>query len=373
MQDRPQLPDRDKGNDGANDPRPAAPDDRLEPDMRDAGDALEADAPEEALGPVDDTVRVELPAAPPSPAAGPPPARRVPLTPVDQGAGSPAHPRVHVDRDSSWFWPLVNLIGLVAVVLVNWLANWLPFNDVTTGEVANRNAVPFLPAGWTFTIWGLIYAMLLAFVIYGFLPAGRNNPRIQAVGPFFLVANIANISWLFLWHWEQFGASLIVMAILLATLTGIYAVVRVRGRSGVEPTVVQRLIVWTPFSVYLGWISLATLANLQVWMDNGGWDGGPFGLRAWAVIFLLAGVLIAAGVAFFFHDAAFTLVYVWAYLGIAQEQWSTTKLVSVTAILLVIVAAALTVMASMLAFDSRTVQGRARLPFRRRTSPSSGV
>lgn len=362
--------------------RPTSSDqDRLESDAHDAGDALESDNPAEALSPAEDDLLVEV--GPPRPEPKPGDEARAPRRitfgatppPSDQGGvGSPAHPRVHVDRDSSWFWPLVNLVGLVAVVLINWLANWLPFNDMTTGDIANRHPVPFQPAGWAFAIWIVIYALLLAFVIYGFLPAGRNNPRIRAVGPFFLVANIANITWLFLWHWEQFGASLIPTTALLAALIGIYGIIRLRGRSGVEPTVIQRLLVWTPFSVYLAWVSIAILSNLQIWMDRGGWDGGPFGLRTWAVIFLLAGVLLAAGVAFFFHDAAFTLVYVWAYLGIAQKQWDPSKLVSITAILLVIVAAAVTVMGFILAFDQRTVQGSGgRFALRRRASPPAGL
>jgi len=366
MQDRP----HDRNPEQPDQPEPtSSPDERLPEDAFDAGDALEADSPHQALSPDAETTRIELRASPePAPGAAPG-RRRIPFVSRDAGAGSPAHPRSYVSRDSAWFWPLVSLVGLAAVVLINWLANWVPFNDVTTGDIANRNPVPFQPADWAFTIWFVIYALLLVFVIYGFLPAGRNNPRVQAVGPFFLVANLANILWIFLWHWERFGAALIVMAVLLAALIAIYYVVRRRYRDAAEPTTIQRLVVWTPFSVYLGWISLAILSNVQVWMDRGGWDGGPFGLRAWAVIFLLAGVLVAAAVGFFFHDAAYTLVFVWGYLGIAQKQWDVSKLVSVTAILLVIVAAAVTVMAFILAFDRRTLPGRP-LSLRRRGTPA---
>jgi translocator protein len=358
MHDRSQSPN----------PNPDTPDDRIDAaadadiDDMDAGDALESDQPHQSLAPDVDAgvTRIELE-----------PAREVrrDAPARDAGVGSPTHPRSYVSRDSSWFWPLVNLVGLVAVVLINWLANWVPFNDLTTGEIADRHPVPFQPAGWAFTIWGVIYVMLLVFVIYGFLPAGRNNPRVQAVGPFFLVANLANIAWIFLWHWEQFTGALIAMVVLLASLVGIYAVIRRRGRDTAEPSVIHRLIVWTPFSVYLGWISIAMLANIQVWMTTGGWDGGPFGLRAWAVIFLLAGVLVAAAVGFFFHDAAYAAVFVWGYLGIAQEQWSLARLVSVTAIGLVVVVAAVTVMAFMLAFDRRTMPG-GPFGFRRRGSPA---
>ena len=343
---------QDRESHGNDQSRPASPDDRLQPAAEDAGSLGET----EPVGPG---------------AGGPGRTRRIPFRAVGDAGGRGEAGR-GAGGDRAWFWPVVNLVGLAAVILVNWLANWLPLNDQTTGEIANRNPVPFQPAGWAFAIWIVIYALLLVFVVYGLLPPGRTNPRIQAVGPFFLVANIANITWLFLWHWEQFGGALVAMTVLLAALVGIYAMIRARGRAGVEPTLLQRLAVWTPFSVYLGWISVAILANIQIWMDRGGWDGGPFGLRAWAVIFMVAGVLVAAGVAFFLHDAAYTAVFVWAYLAIAQKQWDVSKAVSITAILLVVVAAAVTAMAFILAFDRRTMQGGG-VSLRRRPSPSSGM
>src|SRR5690606_19891653 len=97
-------------------------------------------------------------------------------------AAEPAGP-----RDRSWIaWPLISLIGLAAVVLVNWLANWLPLNDITTGQISNDHPVPFQPAGWVFSIWGLIYVLLAVFVIFSFFPQGRRATRINAVGPVFL-------------------------------------------------------------------------------------------------------------------------------------------------------------------------------------------
>lgn len=364
MQDRPDA--RDK-----NPPATHVPNDEI---IDDVGDGLESDQPHEALTLNSDHPRrtVELTSAPAASTRQTPDmnARQAPssaplVEPGSVDPGSPENPRTFVTRDRSWMWPIISLVGLAVVVLVNWLANWIPFNDQTTGQIANRNPVPFQPAGWAFSIWGLIYVLLFVFVVYSFLPAGRHSSRIQRVGPLFLVANIANISWLLLWHYNVVGASLIAMVVLLASLLGIYSLLWRRADNPGKVPVLRRLIVRVPFSVYLGWIAVAILANIQIWMSRGGWDGGPFGLQGWAVIFLVAGVLVAAAIAFFAHDAAYPLVFVWGYLGIAQEQWDSSKLISILAILMVIVAAALAAMAFLLSFDSRTKLSMP-MPLRRR-------
>lgn len=254
--------------------------------------------------------------------------------------------------DRPWRWPLISLAGLVAVILVNWLAVWLPLNDRTTGEIANAHAVPFQPAGWAFLIWSLIYGLLLAFVIYSFLPAGRHSSRIQAIGPFFLIANIANIAWIIAWHWEQFFASLVAIVILLGSLAAIYAMLRTRDEHGRRGSLIQRFLVGGTFSIYLGWISIATLANLEVWMANGGWSGGPFGLNGWTIIFLIGGLLVASVFAFFGRDAAYPLVFAWGFAAIAQEQWGESALISILAGILALAALALVVMAILLEFDA---------------------
>lgn len=255
-------------------------------------------------------------------------------------------------REQAWFWPVVSLAGLLAVIGVNVLATSLPLNGQTTGEISDAHPVFFRPAGWTFTIWGVIYALLLVVVIYGLLPVGQRDRRVQAIGPVFLVANIANIAWIFAWHWERFALSLIVMVVLLASLAIIYGLIRRHADERMSR--LRRLVLKVPFAVYLGWISVAILANLQTWMDAGGWSGGLFGLRGWAVVFLFAGILVAAGVAIFAREAAYPLVFAWGYAGIAAEQWDASRLVSILAGVLSAVAVVVAGMAFMLAFDTRS-------------------
>lgn len=333
-------------------PDPLDLDDQHAGGSGDAGGALEADAPEEHLAAEPATARTE-----------PARIRRLRIRPAEEAPlGAPPRDATPAPTGArAWLWPLISLVGLAAVVLVNWLANWLPLNDMTTGAISDAHPVPFQPAGWAFSIWAVIYGLLAIFVVYSFFPAGHRDTRIRAVGPVFLIANAANIAWIFAWHWLRFQGALIALVVLLGAVATIYLMLRA-ARHDHEMSTARRLIIALPFSIYLAWATIATVANLEVWMREGGWDGGIFGLRGWTVIFLLLGVIVAAGVAFFGHDAAFPLVFVWAYLGIAQRQWDDDTLLSILAIVLVVAAAALTVMAFILSFDARSGPRMATTP-----------
>jgi len=256
-----------------------------------------------------------------------------------------------IDVRSEWFWPLVNLVGLIAVVAMNALATIVGFNGQSTGDVVNSDPVSFQPAGWAFSIWSLIYALLVAFVVYSFLPPGRRDPRIAGIGPAFLVANIANISWLLLWHWEQWFASLLVILVLLLALAYIY--MRLRRGTADQPATGERLMVWTPFSVYLGWITVAVLANVTVWSERTGTEISGLSPQGWAAVAVVIAVAAAALMAVWRRDPSYTAVIAWGVLAVAVEQWDRSKGVAITAIIGALIAAALVVFAALLAYETR--------------------
>lgn len=215
---------------------------------------------------------------------------------------------------------IITVIGVLATIAINGLANALPLNGQETGAISDRFAIYFVPAGYVFAIWGLIYLGLLAFATYQALPAQRTNPRLRAVGSFFAVSNAANIVWIFLWHYEIFPATLAVMLVLLASLIAIYL------RLGIGRTRVARSEAWlvrVPFSIYLGWITVATIANATQLLYFLGWNGGAISPQAWATIMLAVAVVVAALMAWTRRDAAYLAVLVWAFTGIALKHAAT--------------------------------------------------
>jgi benzodiazapine receptor len=139
---------------------------------------------------------------------------------------------------------LVVVLAVVATVLLNGLANALPLNGLTTGEISDRFQVYFVPAGYVFSIWGLIYLALAAYAVYQALPAQRENARLGRIGYLFVLSCLANVTWLFLWHYEQFAWTMVAMIGLLLSLIAIYLRLGI-GRTQVPPA--ERWLVHVPF------------------------------------------------------------------------------------------------------------------------------
>jgi tryptophan-rich sensory protein len=208
------------------------------------------------------------------------------------------------------------IAALAATIGMNALANALPLNGQTTGAISNRFPVKITPPGYVFSIWGLIYTGLISYAVYQALPAQRANPRLRRIARPFILSCAANIAWLLLWHYNRprltVGAML---GILLALIS-----VNTRLGRPLQGPLGERLLARLPFSVYLGWISVATLVNVTVALYDAGWDGFGADPQIWTAGLLAIGAGLGAGMAGLRGDASFPLVLLWAFLGIAQKQ-----------------------------------------------------
>jgi hypothetical protein len=221
----------------------------------------------------------------------------------------------------------MNILATVVALTVNVLASTLPLNGKNTGAISDQFKVFFVPAGYVFAIWGVIYIGWLAFSIYQLLPAQRSNPRLQRIGWLYALSGLLNAGWLFTWHYELFPLSVVVMLALLVTLIAIYLRLD-NGR--VQVSTVEKWCVNIPFSVYLGWISVATIANITDLLYYWRWDGFGIAPEMWAVMMLLVATVLALTMALTRGDVAYLSVFVWSFVGIAVKQ-SATPLVANTA------------------------------------------
>jgi hypothetical protein len=223
------------------------------------------------------------------------------------------------------FRQILVVLTVLATIVVNILANALPLNGLNTGEISDRFQVYFVPAGYVFSIWGVIYIGLIAYAVYQALPAQRENPRLRQTGYLVAASGLANITWLFLWHYEQFGLTLVAMLILLGLLIAIYQRL---GMAKISASPAETWTVRVPFSIYLGWITVATVANVTALLDYLNWDGFGIAPEIWMLIVLAAVLVIAALVSLTRRDMAYNLVILWALVGIAVKH-SAVLLVSI--------------------------------------------
>lgn len=232
------------------------------------------------------------------------------------------------------------VFAVLAVIGVNVAANALPINGLNTGEISDRFDILFVPAGYVFSIWGLIYLGLLGYAVYQALPAQAGNPRLRAIAGPFVLSSIANIAWIFLWHYLLFPWTLVAMIALLLSLIAVY--LRLRRTDDVV-SAAERWLARVPFSIYLGWISVATIANVTQVLYYIQWSGWGISAVGWAIVMLVVGVVLAGIMAFNERDPAYVLVFVWAYVGIAIAQadepyvamtaWGGTAMLALLAVL----------------------------------------
>lgn len=216
---------------------------------------------------------------------------------------------------------ILNAIALVVMIYINYLANALPLNGKTTGELSDAYPNLFVPAGFTFAIWGVIYLALIAFVVYQlsvvFSKKAENTAFISQIGIWFIVSCLANGSWIFAWHYQNIPLSLGIMFCILGSLIMIYQRLQI---GLVNPKSAIKWLVHTPFSVYLGWITVATIANVTTFLVDISWDG--FGIldELWAVFVLVVGIYIGQTMLSKRRDIAYALVIIWAYYGIYAKR-----------------------------------------------------
>jgi len=207
--------------------------------------------------------------------------------------------------------------ALVAVLIMNAAATLLPINGVSTGAVSDANPTFITPAGWTFSVWSAIYLGLTAYAVYQALPRQAPNPRLRAIGWWFVGSSALNITWLLLWHYLRLPLTILAMIALLGSLIVIYQ--RLWSAPGPAGTT-ERLVVDLPFSIYLAWITIATIANAAIVLSAAGWGGWGIDPRTWASIMIAVGAGLAAWMAFSRRDVGWALVVVWALAGIAAGQ-----------------------------------------------------
>lgn len=220
---------------------------------------------------------------------------------------------------SETVWKVVTPLAFLGMVVVNSLANTLPIGGMTTGALSALYPNLFVPAGFTFSIWGVIYLLLGVFSVCQFFGTQALEQTLHSIRPLFLLTSLANAGWIFAWHYRLIGLSVLVMLVLLAALSLIH-------RRLHRQQLPDRRTFWCvglPFRVYLGWISVATIANITAFLVYLRWEG--FGLSGafWFALMTLLAVILGTVMLLREGDFPFAGVILWALFGILVKRIQT--------------------------------------------------
>ncbi|WP_462251476.1 tryptophan-rich sensory protein [Ekhidna sp.] len=227
---------------------------------------------------------------------------------------------------------IIPILSLSVVLIVNFLANFLPMGGRTTGEVSASYPSLFTPAGFTFSIWGLIYSFLIIYAIYQILPKNKYRTNFDRINRHFVLNCAANAFWIVCWHYELITFSLVLMAVILTSLIGIYRHILPGKLQGFR----DHLFVKIPFSLYLGWITVATLANISVEQTVIGMENWIMTKTVWVFVELALAGAVGTVMIIRYRDPIFGGVVAWATYGITEKQVDTPEVAGAAAAVMIL-------------------------------------
>ena len=225
----------------------------------------------------------------------------------------------------------INVLFFAGMVFMNYLANALPLNGRTTGQVSDNLSNLFTPAGLTFSVWGIIYLLLAIFCILQFTPAAKELAI--GFGWIFALSCVFNATWIVAWHYDKLPLSLILMIGLLVSL--IFLNIQIKDQ--------PYNLVKAAFGIYLGWICIATIANVTAVLVSINWGGFGISEQAWTIIMIAAGTIIVILALLRLNNPYMGIVVVWAFLGIIIKRQSDYRLIAVVAAVAILVVGFFTV------------------------------
>lgn len=230
---------------------------------------------------------------------------------------------------------IINLFFFFVMVVMNYLANALPINNKTTGALSAQYPNLFVPAGVTFSIWGVIYLMLGIFVVLQFRT--QHKALITSIGWAFALSCLLNTLWIIVWHYEKLSLSVLVMLGLLAVL--VYINLQLRNQ---PPGLIK-----AAFGIYLGWICIAAIANITALLVHFNWTGWGISDQSWAMVMIIAGFIITALVVYGLRNPFVGLAVMWAFAGIVINRHASHMAIAHTAVIAAIAMAIVALYAFM--------------------------
>lgn len=221
-----------------------------------------------------------------------------------------------------------NIIAFLIMIAVNYISNTGAINGETMASVSNEYRNLFTPAGYAFSIWGLIYLELASFVIFQVV-SERGGEIASKIGWWFVATCVLNIAWIFAWLNHFTGLSVILMAMLLFSLIAIIFKTRMELDDKSLPVIAFQ---WWPFSFYSGWITVALIANTAAYLTAIDWNGWGLSGVSWTLVVIFVATVINLLITWTRNMREFALVGAWGLIAVGVANKDDQNIIFYTSI-----------------------------------------
>lgn len=226
---------------------------------------------------------------------------------------------------------MLNSASLLLTLVVSYLSNTDLIGQTSVGGVSERYSTVITPAAYAFSIWGLIYLLLLGFVGYQWYSWIKNEHSdvVDRTGYYFILSNLANASWVIAWVNGYIGISVGFILVLLGSLIKLVQRLNLEKWDAPFPII---LFVWWPIVIYFGWVILAAVLNIQVFIVSLGWDQETLSAEIFGAVLLALSTVVYLYLIYSRNLRESAVVGAWGLAAIAVRQSDVNPVVTGVAV-----------------------------------------
>ncbi|MEA4804984.1 tryptophan-rich sensory protein [Acetobacterium wieringae] len=208
----------------------------------------------------------------------------------------------------------IGMILLIGTLVVNSFGAFGVFNGMSQRDISDMNGTLITPAPSTFSIWSVIYALLIAAAVVMIVKnkEAYYGQAIEGISKLFWLTSGLNMLWIVVFSYNLIGVSALVILAFAITLTLLIL------QLGKIQTASQWLLP-AAFGMYTGWLLIATVVNISSWLVSIDWQGFGIAADVWGIIILIVAVVVTAGVTLITKNAILPVPVAWGYFGIYQS------------------------------------------------------
>lgn len=242
--------------------------------------------------------------------------------------------------------PFISVVIFIITLVFNYgtMFGWF---GMTQEEISNQYKSLITPASFAFSIWGLIYLLIIVFLIYQIYLVMKNkydNEKLDRLNILFIISSVLNIIWNVTWVNDQ----ILISTITILAFTVVLGLANTHILNNIGNS--YSFLIPITFGLFFGWLTVATVTNVGAYLNSIGWDSFGLDINLMTIVTYLVVLALATFIISRIKNPLFNLPIAWAFFAIyftVQESTEASALVGYSIILVIILLLVMSVVVFM--------------------------